>query len=164
MPYSTAADLLTGNVPLPSYVDAEKYITSAAEEIDAVVGQLYVTPVSVQAGPLTRPTTLILKKANNFLATGRIILAMDSAGQEANLHKYGRYLIGEAEKILQGILQGTILLPGAASLTGDQGGTAPTIKNAEAESVVDQFYGNFNVSTWPYPSKPVFFGRPEGDV
>lgn len=164
MPYSVAADLLTGNIPLPSYVDKDAYIQAAADEIDAVVGQIYVTPVSVQAGPTTRPTQLILKKANNFLASGRIILAMDSAGQEDQMHKYGRYLVGEAEKILQGIIDGKIILTGATQINGATGVTAPTILNAETESLVDQYYDNFNVATWPYPSKPAYLGRPEGDA
>lgn len=164
MPYSVVGDLLHGNVPLPAYINPESFINSAAEEIDAVVGQIYVTPVSVQVGPTTRPTMLVLKKANNFLATGRIILAMDSAGQDDALHKYGRYLVGEAEKILQAITEGKILLTGATPINGTTNSTVPTIKNAEGQSLVDQFYENFNVTTWPHPSKPAYLGRPEGDV
>lgn len=164
MPYSAVGDLLHGNVPLPPYINPETYVASAAEEIDAVVGQIYITPISVQAGPTTRPTMLILKKANNFLATGRIILAMDSAGQDDALHKYGRYLIGEAEKILQAITEGKILLTGATPIDGTSNATVPTILNAEDKSLVDSFYENFNLSSWPNPSTPTYFGRPEGDV
>lgn len=149
MAYSEVGDLLIGNVPTPTYISPDTYIANAAEEIDAAIGTLYVTPVQISDAPDTRPTKLILKKANNMLASGRIIMSMDAGGQDSDLHKYGRYLVSEAEKIVQAIVSGAVYLTGATPLNADQAGTAPTILNAEDTSNVDAFYDNYKPSLIP---------------
>lgn len=158
MPYSTQADLLLGEIPLPSYVNPDTYISNAADEIDAVIGMTYVTPISIQETPTTRPSKLILKKANNFLASGRIIMAVDSGGQDTQLHSYGRYLVNQAEQIVAKIANGEFILVGAQRISDTAGGNAPVIVNGDAESLVDAFYDNFNRDVWPYPRRNVDFG------
>lgn len=141
--YAQISDLMLGNVPMPGYVDAAAMIQGAADEIDAVIGLTYVTPVSITDTPATRASRLMLKKANAMLASGRIIMAVDAGGQDTDLHKYGRYLIGEAEKIVAAIASGQITLQGATPLSASPGGTAPVIVNLDAESSVESFYDNF---------------------
>lgn len=141
--YSQVSDLLLGSVPLPAYMDAGVAIQSAADEIDAVIGMTYVTPVQITDSPSTRASKLMLKKANSMLASGRIIMAMDAGGQDTDIHKYGRYLISEAEKIVTAIATGQVTLQGATLLSGSPGGTAPVIVNQDATSAVDSFYDNF---------------------
>lgn len=158
MPYSQSGDLLTGQIPLPAYVDAEAYILNAAEEIDAIVGMTYVTPVNLQETPENRASMLVLKKANNFLASGRIIMALDSGGQDSELHKYGAYLVREAEKIVRSIAEGEFILVGATRLSGEAGGSAPTIDNADPVSIVDAYYDNFNRANYPLPRRRISFG------
>ncbi|MEU4066664.1 hypothetical protein AB0F25_30500 [Streptomyces wedmorensis] len=159
MPYSDESDLLLGQVPLPSYISAAAYISNAAEEIDAVIGMTYVTPVSLQETPENRASILILKKANNFLASGRIIMAVDAGGQESELHKYGQYLVRQAEAIIKAIKEGEFQLVGAVRLNPELGGTAPIIHNADSESIVDAYYDNFNRSNYPLPRRRVSFGE-----
>lgn len=158
MPYSTKDDLLLGQIPLPSYLDADTYISNAAEEIDAIIGMTYVTPVSIQETPATRPSKLILKKANNFLATGRIIMAIDSGGEDSQLHSYGRYLVSQAELIVKNIASGEFSLVGAQPLNPGGTGNAPSITNEDSESIVGAFYNNFNKEDWPFPRRNVDFG------
>lgn len=161
MPYSLSSDLLIGDIPLPSYISSDAYVQAAADEIDAVVGQIYVTPVVVQTSAINRVTTLILKKLNNFLASGRIILALDAAGQNDRLHAYGMYLIKESQGILVAISDGKILLPGAQLVVTNTGGTAPTILNAEKASLVDAFYENFNPAIPPWVQGRIWISEPE---
>lgn len=161
MAYSLVTDLLIGEIPTPAYIDVDKYIASAADEIDAVIGQIYITPVVVQSSPANRATTLILKKLNNFLASGRIILAMDSGGENKQLHQYGLYLVKEAEAILKAISTGMIVLNGGQPITIGGGATAPTILNSDAASIVDTFYDNFNAENPPWVHGIVRFADPE---
>lgn len=158
MPYSVIGDLLTGDMQFPAYIDPDKFVASTAEEIDAVIGQLYITPVVVATSPLSRSTMLILKKVNNFLASGRIILAMDAAGQNKQLHSYGKYMVTEAEGILKAITEGKITLAGATPILSG-GGTAPVIVNAESTSTVDEFYSNFIPAWPPFIQDRVWFTR-----
>lgn len=161
MPYSESSDLLIGNVPLPPYINADTYIQNASDEIDAVIGTMYVTPVQIADSPDTRSSRLILKKACNMLASGRIIMAMDAGGQDSDLHKYGRYLVSEAEKIVQAIMAGSMYLNGATPLNSASAGTAPVIVNADDKSQVDAFYDNYKPSTMPLP--PILWRFYSGD-
>ncbi|HWI68184.1 MAG TPA: hypothetical protein VNS88_07365, partial [Nitrospiraceae bacterium] len=73
MGYSEVTDLLTGNVPTPAYLSPQKYVDDAADEIDSKIGFVYETPIDVtysSSNPVTRPVRLLLKRINNFLASG----------------------------------------------------------------------------------------------
>lgn len=143
MPYSAKTDLLTGNIPLPSYVDADKYVADAADEIDSYIGFIYKTPVDVtEQGPTSRPARLLLKRLNNFLASGRLMMAAAAAQEDTEQHAYARRLVGEALDSLKMIAEGKISLDGAepAPASSDAKQNVPVILNKDVESNVDAFY------------------------
>lgn len=141
--YSLDSDLLTGNVPLPEYIDVPKALTDAADEIDSQIGFLYNTPVSMdETGPVSRPARLLLKLISAHLSSGRIIMAVSSAQQSEELHNYGLYLVTFANERLKAIAEGKILLDGAApAAEADGDPTGPLIYNVDPESNVESFYG-----------------------
>lgn len=142
--YCTSADLLLGNVPVPS--DAQKYIDAAAEEIDSHIGFKYQTPVVVGNSPEQRPIELLLKRLNAWLASGRLILALDGAGEDDQLHTYGAYLVTQVNETLAKIMDGSITLPGVPP-SSPEGSiqTGPMMANGEEASFVDahaEVFGN----------------------
>lgn len=152
MPYSDDADLLTGNVPLPSYLNSDKFVSDAADEIDSKIGFLYVTPVVVsEVIPEKRPTALLLKRINNHLASGRLLLAAAAAGEDRALHAYGASLVSEANAALESIACGEIKLD-ADKLNSrpDDLKASPLIGNKDEESNVDAFYDRITNPASPY--------------
>lgn len=112
MAYSEVADLLLGNIPTPSGTTPQKYVDDGADEIDARIGFKYATPIVVGESAEQRPVKLLLKKINNWLASGRLIMALDGGGEDDQLHQYALYLVTEANKALDAIVEGEIILPG----------------------------------------------------
>lgn len=141
--YSLSTDLLNGNIPIPTYLDKEKYVQDAADEIDSKIGHLYNTPIDISEGsPVPRWTRLLLKRINNHLATGRLLMAADAGGEDDRLHAYGWSLVQEATEALKRIAAGEIRLDGAA---GPPNQSAPAISsiillNTDPESNVEAFY------------------------
>lgn len=161
MAYSETTDLLTGNVPTPAYLSPQKYVDDAADEIDSKIGFTYETPIDVtdsSSNPVSRPVRLLLKRINNFLASGRLLLAVDAGAETDRVHAYGLYLVKEAEESLYAICEGKVNLEGAELLPTDQARvTAPLIKNVDEESNVESFYdriSNPNYVYFPYPCRP----------
>lgn len=144
MAYSEITDLLTGNVPTPAYLSPQKYVDDAADEIDSKIGFVYETPIDVtdsSSNPVSRPVRLLLKRINNFLASGRLLLAVDAGAETDRVHAYGLYLVKEAEESLCAISDGKVNLEGAELLPTDQARvTAPLIQNVDSESNVEAFY------------------------
>lgn len=142
MAYSTKEDLLIGDVPLaPRYGDGSKFVDLAADEIDAEIGHIYVTPVDLADTPGNRPARLLLKKINNFIASGRIVLDMSLAGEDTQLQSYGRSLLSEGVSLLQQISNGGIVLTGAELLPGtDDNPKGPSVSNEDPASLVESFY------------------------
>ncbi len=143
MPYSAVTDLLTGNIPTPQYLDPQKFVDDAADEIDSKIGFLYVTPIDVGSGTdVPRPAVLLLKRINNFLASGRLILAAAAGQEDSQLHAYGWSLIQEATAAVNQIASGDLPIDGAVKLdTGDAAAvTAIIINNLDEESHVEAFY------------------------
>ena len=143
--YSTADDLLLGDIPLPGYLSPERYVTDAAKEIDSKIGFLYVTPVdlSAQADPqVSRPVRLLLQRINNFLASGRLLLAINSGNEDSQAHAYGLYLVNDATLALAQIASGEIPLdiPKVPGAGGADKVTAPLLSNLDPESNVEAFY------------------------
>ncbi len=161
-PYCELADLLMGNIPVPS--DAQKYIDQAADEIDSKIGMKYATPVVVDSSPESRPTTLLLKRINTWLATGRMILARDAGGEDDQLHQYGLYLVNEATAALNAIVDGSVTLPGATPVTPDDNlSSAPIISNVDNTSAVESFgevFGNPASQALTAPRYPWAYGNP----
>ena len=142
MPYSAVADLLTGQVPTPSYLDPQKYVTDASDEIDSFIGHIYVTPVDVtEVGTTSRPARLLLKRINNWLASGRLLMAASAGNQKLEINAYAEHLVREATQALNAIASGDVVLAGAIRLvTEEEVATGPLIHNVDAESNVEAFY------------------------
>jgi hypothetical protein len=141
--YCSPGDLLTGSVPLPTYLDPAKFVSDAADEIDSKIGFIYVTPVDVSDGSTAvRPVRLLLKRLNVFLATGRLLMTVDAGGEDKTVHAYGLRLVTEAENSLAMIASGQLPLDGAARVDDGTGAQplGPIIGNKDAESYVDAFY------------------------
>lgn len=139
MTYSTVGDLLLGDMPAPS--NASSYVQDASDEIDSKLGMRYQTPIVVDDSPANRMTNLLLKRINNWLASGRLILAQAITGEMQYMHSYGRQLVKDAEAALDQVVSGDIVLPGAEFLNvGDVGVSGPIISNLDAQSNVESFY------------------------
>lgn len=142
--YSGTEDLLNGDIPLlPVHGDGSKAITSAAEDIDGQIGHIYVTPVELDDDPEYRPTRLLLKKINNLVASGRLIMDMAAAGEDDNNHAYGLFLLKEGQNLLGMVSSGKMVLAGAERIDGTTAGVNPaaaSILNEDDESLVERFY------------------------
>ena len=171
MTYSEVADLLLGDIPTPN--DAEKYVNDASDEIDSKLGMRYVTPITVdETVPAYRSTPLLLKRINNLLASGRLILAKAASASQQEPNAYGLSMVNDALVALNQLTSGDITLPGASFLEeNDVGQSGPIISNLDAQSNVESFYGMVTTpSTYqgqPYPvifpsGAPYYFGGYRG--
>lgn len=143
MAYCDTGDLLTGSIPTPAYLDPQKYVDDAADEIDSKIGFVYETPIDISDdSEVIRPARLLLKRINVFLATGRLLMAVASPGEETSIHAYGKSLVDNATAATEAIFDGTILLDGATDLhpATDSSHRGPIIANKDASSAVDDFY------------------------
>lgn len=144
MPYCTVDDLLTGDIPLGTALNPDKYVQDAADEIDSKIGFIYKVPVDVNTAPA--PVTLLLKRLNVHLATGRLITAATISAEDENLNAYGKSLIDDVELTLAKIAAGEAQLPdiplAPTNTTGSRGPVrqGPQISNGDPESNVDAFY------------------------
>lgn len=145
-------DLLTGNIPTPAYLNIQKFVDDAGDEIDSKVGFLYSTPLDVaDTSAMVRPARLLIKRLNVFLATGRLLLAADAGGEENQIHAYGVSLLREANAALDAIASGAIVLDGAAQVPGSSVATVPVINNKDPESNVDAFYDRIANPRYLFP-------------
>lgn len=141
--YSEVGDLLTGNVPMPDYLSPEKYVQDAANEIDSKIGFLYQTPIDVSTNSdVPRPARLLLQRINNFLASGRLLMAAASGGEDDRVHAYGFYLVQQATLALDALALGDPMLEGAVPIdTGEAAAiTSIIVNNLDPESNVEAFY------------------------
>lgn len=158
--YSLVGDMLLGDIPSPR--DADKWVQDAADEIDTKLGFRYVTPIVVdETVAANRITTLLLKRINNHLASGRLVCAKAASGSQQEVHQYGMSLIREALLALDALASGEMTLPGATFLAADDvGQSGPIINNLDAESNVESFYSMVSTrspymgQSWPvvYPA------------
>lgn len=157
MSYCESDDLLTGNVPIPGYIDSEKVVADAADEIDTYVGMRYVTPVVLDDSSENRPYKLLLKRINSHLATGRLLMEVAAAQESTELHAYAKRLVDESLTALIAIRDGEILLGDAPVLPGVEGqASGPLQYNKEEASMVDAFYDDIVWSpSYLYP-QPVW--------
>jgi hypothetical protein len=148
--YCGLEDLLKGDLDLPRYMgDGSQFVNMAAEDIDSHLGHIYVTPIEVADTPANRPTTLMLKRINRLLASGRILLDIATASESSDLHAYGRALVKEAMDLLEKIAAGEIVLAGAERIDDvvnpdGENFSGPAIKNEDSYSLVQSFYDRFN--------------------
>lgn len=140
--YSTVGDILLGDLPIPGYVDKQKYVDDAAEEMDSYIGYTYVTPIDMDtAGPVIRPARLLLHRIATHLSTGRLILALAVASEDKSLHAYGKSLVDESLAAVQKIVDREIPITGAISVSGSVvSPSGPMITNVDSFSLVEDFY------------------------
>jgi hypothetical protein len=167
--YSQVSDLLTGGIPLPSTLSAQKYVDDAADEIDSQIGHVFVTPIDATdapGNPVVRPVRLLLKRISNYLATGRLIMAVSSNDEDDRLHAYGLSLVQEATGSLMAIASGQIPLDGVEFVNPDTARvTAPMIYNEDPESSVEAFYNRIANPRYTYfPIERTHYVDPDGLV
>lgn len=164
--YCEVTDLIFGNIPVPA--NAQKFVSQASDEMDSQIGLRYATPVVTSGSTEQRPTQLLLKRVAIFLATGRCILAVGSAGEDNGVHQYGLYLIQQAEKVLKEIVDGKVILPGVELSTSTPNkSSGPLIAQVDNASAVEAFVDVFGnpasnsitrpradprLGVYPYPS------------
>lgn len=161
--YCAEEDLRTGDIMPPSYSSKTQYIKNAAEEIDAAIGHIYVTPVAIADLPVNRPSILFLKKLNWLLASGRFILDVAAAGESDTLHAYGKRMLDEATAMLALLTSRELKLTGADPIEGSastESWSGPMIFNEDSESLVEGFYSQRKSpftpgESYPYPPKQV---------
>lgn len=157
MRYCEVEDLLIGDLILPATVKPERFIQSASDEIDAKLGWTYKTPLApltVPAGSgdlvpefkhLPRHERLLIVSICARLASGRLIMTLDTAGEQTTLHAYGFRLVKEALDELHTVSNGAVELIAAkqdpSTLAGESD-TAPSIKNYDDESLLLGFEMN----------------------
>ena len=141
MAYSEESDLLTGSIPTPQYLSPVKFVSDAADEVDSKLGFLYKTPIVLTDTPENRPALLLLKRINNFIATGRLIMAVASPDEDSRVHAYASRLVNEAYKSLDMIANGSIELGDAEKLTQPaEPVVLPLVAYGDPESNVEAFY------------------------
>lgn len=139
--YCSWNDLLIGDLPLPSYIDVEKVIVDAADEIDSKIGFIYKTRIDVSdASTVVKPARLLLKRLNVFIASGRLLMNVATAGEDTRVHAYAARLLREAEVALVDIAQGRLLLEGADRVKHTDEVRGPVYGNKDPESYVEAFY------------------------
>lgn len=141
MAYAGTVDLLVGDIPLGGALDPVKYVNDAADEIDSKIGFRYTTPVN----STLRPVTLLLKRLNAHLATGRLVLAATISAEDERLNAYGQSLVDEVMLTLEAIASGELPLPGATINpdvpTQESTSTEPILMGQkDPESQVEAFY------------------------
>jgi phage gp36-like protein len=141
--YSTVNDLLLGDVPLPGYLNAQKFVDDAANEIDSYIGYTYETPIDMDdPGTVARPARLTLNRIAAHLSSGRIMLAIAAGTQDDRLNAYGAKLVEEAIATLKLMAEGEIPIEGGIPVggTGTVAPTGPSILNIDQFSAVETFY------------------------
>lgn len=139
--YCEKGDLLLGDLTVSARVNKYDFVNSAADEMNGMIGQRYLLPLDLDAAPAW--VTYKLKSINARLATGRLIQALGSAHEDNAVNDYGQHLIDSAMEELEDILNGSVGLPGLSLEPTSFQATAPSGKNHDATSAVDQFENMF---------------------
>ena len=143
MAYCEVNDLLVkdnGMMFSPTF-DFMKFIVSASEEMDGMMGEIYDLPLAGSSGGWTTLPLyqkLLLKQINVKLASGRILLTLNASGDTRALHVYGAKLIDEALAMLLPIINGDVVLdiPGK---NNEVRANYPVIAHHDQESLVDSW-------------------------
>lgn len=154
--YCEVADLLLGDISLPSNVDA--FVSAAGDEIDMRLGVNYVMPVPSDAPAVT---LLALKNINVLIASGRLMMSMTAHAEDSQANAYGAYLLKEGHELLMQVATGELVLPGLDPLPVHAEGNAPSVTQEDASSAIDTFYGFAMRNEWWnqfVPGTPRIFG------
>lgn len=160
--YSTPDDLLIAQLRVDE-ADKVKYVAEAADDIESRIGHIYETPLTFDTTvPQERAASLVLKRLNNNLASGRIILAYTMPAEDKQLNAYGHYLVKDAEDTLDLIASRQVILYGPTPVTLPNteivNGAALGISNVDSSSAVDDFYRAPAATLWFPPGMPVGWG------
>lgn len=139
--YCEVTDLLTGDIPIPSYLSDQKFVDDAADEIDSMLGFTYSTPITMVDIAANRPARLLLKRINSHLATGRLLMAAAASDEDTTLHAYAKSLVDQSLITLSRLANREVILIGATLFP--EAGTPPTGPlqyNKDPVSIVDTFY------------------------
>lgn len=153
-PYCEETDLLLGDIRMPN-MDIPKYIESAADEIDSKLGYVYELPLTWSGTEVPRHEGLLLKSINVRLATGRLLMAAFTSGEDRSLHAYGKSLIDAALADLMCLANGDVDISAGKTDTpvANQDNLVPGIVNHDSESLLDGFE-NSVMRGVPWYSRP----------
>lgn len=155
MAYCDVTDLFIGDTRLDeTTTPPQAFVNSAGDEIDAAIGYAYITPIAPDDNSQNRPTILLLKLLNQYIATGRILITTGRVGEDGKLDALGQYYLTMGLQRLQMIVDGKIDLIGAIHTAGSNNMKGPQLTNSEPQSLVDMFYSEMN------PSNPGFWIDP----
>jgi len=160
--YCEVEDLLLGKIPMPAYLDPQKFVEDAGDEIDTKIGRLYATPVDVELHdpPTTsRIAILTLKRINAHLASGRLLLSVAAPEEQRQLHAYAWSLVKGAEDALELIRTGEVELDGAEPAAGlsETPQSKPLIANVDPESSVEAFYDRISNPEYVFTSADRYY-------
>lgn len=157
--YSTISELLLGDIQVSTSTPRQKFVDDAANEIDSILGRRYDTPLDVSdTSVMPRYARLFVKRAANNLATGRLILALASAGEDVTIHAYGLSLVNNALMALESIACGEYDLPGVQETTPSTRVRGPKIINVDPFSGVSAYYQRFSDPFAPVFTDPLIGG------
>ena len=166
--YSLVTDLLIDDLTTSASFPKQKYVDDAADEMNIKIGTRYDLPIDLNS--LAVPSRLLLKRINNYLASGRIILRLAISSEQVKLHELGATWVKEALDALEKIACGSVDLyatDGSAIETDPYLDVVhgPIVSNIDDASPVDSFYDYFNPQTWPavYPPYSVWVAAHAGD-
>ena len=139
--------MLIGAITISDKVNKQNFINEAADEIDSKLGFIYrlplapadvVTPDGNSWMELPRHEVLLLKTISNRLATGRLILSIDTAGEQTQLHAYGWYLVQEALAELMALANQVVDLTAVKIPLSESGQSDMTasVRNHDEESLL----------------------------
>lgn len=141
---------------LAAGLDQQRFVNDAADEIDSTIGGMYVLPINKSL--LTVRSTLILKRINNWLATGQIVCTLAIGGEDKAMNAYGMSMLKDARSLLLQVASGAILLEDAVLVEGEEGSRGPRTVNHDAVSALD-VYEDRTMRWHPVPPPPSW-GKP----
>lgn len=137
MPYSTVGDMLVGDMMFPAGFDKQKYVTIAAEEMDAKLGVLYALPLApLEGAELPLHERLLLKTINNKLASGRLIMDIAIGSEQAAVHAYASRMVNEATRELVLLANGEVDLSAVRREVAEAALRVPSVTNVDEESLL----------------------------
>lgn len=160
--YCTKSQLYVegGGMSFDSTLDFQRFIDSAAVEMNGKLGVIYEIPLAPAIIPpaTVAPATLpeyqldLLQTINAKLASGRIMLTIDSTGEGSRQHAYGAQLVREAMMELMYLVNGEVDIA-AVRRPSQTTNSGPRILNHDAESSVDVYekmvHNRDRVFAWP---------------
>ncbi len=139
--YCAETDLIIGDVTLTdSDLLVRKHIDGAADDIDAMLGSVYVTPI--EQGVVSRSGWLLLKRIAYHIASGKLLMEIDQAGEGTKVHDYALYLLQQANQALDSIVKGDVnLRPTVENANPNSARGKTLVNNLDGYSQVESFYG-----------------------